>query len=373
MMAETRTPTALQVKQWSAKFFMEWVRENLFSRYMGTDEGAIIHIKEDLTTKSGNTLNFPLINKLDGDGVEGTETLDGAEEELPSDGDDVKVTYRRNAVKRTLEDEQSTVLDYLNAARRALKNWLMDVTKDMIITAMMAPSATKSYTAAQANKNANYTGAASEAEKDTWLAANDDRILFGAAKSNNSANDHSASLANVDSANDTLSTAIISLAKRMAKTTTPSITPYRTKEDEEWYVMFAGSLPFRDLKNDSAMQQANRDAWTRGKNNPIFRDGDLIWDGVVIREIPEIPVISGVGASSIDVGPNFLCGAGAIGMAIAKRSTPVMEKKDYGFRKGVGIMQSFGIKKLFFQDPDNPGSEVQHGMVTVYTAAVADT
>ena len=370
-MAETRTPTAVQVKQWSAKFFSEWVRQNLFSRYMGTDEGAIIHIKEDLTTKSGNTLNFPLINKLDGDGVAGTETLDGAEEELHSDGDDIKVQYRRNAVKRTLEDEQATVLDYMNAARRANKNWLMDITKDMIITAFMAPGA-NAYLSSQTVKNINYTTVASEAEKDAWLAANDDRVLFGAVLGNNAANDHSAALANVDATDDVLSTGIISLAKRMAKTASPSITPYRTDEDEEWFVMFAGSLAFRDLKSDTAMQSANRDAWTRGRTNPLFRDGDLIWDGVIIREIPEIPVIPGVGASSIDVSANFLCGAGAIGLAMAKRAKPIMEDKDYKFRKGVGIMQSFGIKKLFFADPSNPGSEVQHGLVTVYTAAVAD-
>jgi N4-gp56 family major capsid protein len=371
-MAETRNSTAIEVKQWSAKFFMEWVRENLFKRYMGTDEGAIIHIKEDLTTKSGNAINFPLINKLDGDGVAGNDMLDGAEENLPNDGDDVKVEYRRNAVVRTLEDDQATVIDFLNAGRRALKNWLMDITKDMIITALMAPGA-NAYLASQAVNNKNYTTVASEADKDAWLAANDDRVLFGAAKSNNSANDHSASLSNVDGTNDQLSTGILSLAKRMAKTATPAITPYRTKEDEEWYVFFAGTFPFRDLKEDSTMQQANRDAWTRGRNNPLFRDGDLLWDGIIIREIPEIPVISGVGASSIDVGANFMCGAGAVGMAIAKRSTPIMEDKDYKFRKGVGIMQSFGIKKLFFQDPNNPGSEVQHGVATVYTAAVADS
>lgn len=369
---ETRTPVALQVKQWAAKFFTEWVRGNLFSRYMGTNEGAIIHIKEDLTVKAGNTLNFALINKLDGDGVAGTETLDGAEEELPSDGDDVKVQYRRNAVKRTLEDDQSTVINYLDAARTANKNWLMDITKNMIITAMMAPGA-NAYLASQAVKNVNYTAVADETAKDAWLVANVDRILFGAAKSNDSGpGDHSAALANVDATNDTLSTGILSLAKRMAKQATPAFTPYRSDEDEEWYVCFAGSLAFRDLKNDSVMQQANRDAWTRGRNNPLFRDGDLIWDGIIIREIPEIPVIPGVGAASIDVTANFLCGAGAIGMAIAKRATPIMEDKDYKFRKGVGIMQSFGIKKLFFQDPENPGSEVQHGLFTIYTAAVAD-
>lgn len=371
-MAETRVPLALQVKRWAKKFFSEWVRGNLFSRYMGSDIGAIIHIKEELTGKAGNVLNFPLINKLSGDGVAGTEQLDGAEEELASDGDDVKVEYRRNAVKTTLEDEQSTVLDYLNAARVANKNWLMDLTKKWIITALMAPGA-NAYLSSQIVKNKNYTALATETTKDAWLVANVDRILFGAAKSNDSGpGDHSAALANVDAVNDTLSTGILSLAKRMAKAASPAMTPYRTKEDEEWYVCFAGSLPFRDLKNDSVMQQANRDAWTRGKDNPLFRDGDLIWDGMIIREIAEIPVIEGVGASSINVAANFLCGAGAVGVAIARRAAPIMEDKDYKFRKGVGIMQSFGIKKLFFVNPASPATEVQHGVVTIYTAAVAD-
>jgi len=39
-------------------------------------------------------------------------------------------------------------------------------------------------------------GSASESAKDAWLVDNADRVLFGAAVGNNSANDHSASLAN---------------------------------------------------------------------------------------------------------------------------------------------------------------------------------
>ena len=35
-------------------------------------------------------------------------------------------------------------------------------------------------------------------------------------------------------------------------------------------------------------------------------------------------------------------------------------------------MEMRGIKKLLFEDPDNVGSDVDHGMVTVYNAAVDD-
>ena len=48
------------------------------------------------------------------------------------------------------------------------------------------------------------------------------------------------------------------LAKRLAAIADPHITPIRTGEDEEWFVLFAGSLSFCDLKEDATLAQANR-------------------------------------------------------------------------------------------------------------------
>ena len=153
----------------------------------------------------------------------------------------------------------------------------------------------------------------------------------------------------------------------MAKTADPHIRPIRTKEDEEWYVMFANSMAFRDLKTDSTILQANREAWSRGRDNPIFRDGDIIYDGVIIREVPEIAVISGVGASSIDVAPCYLCGAQAIGFGLGQRPDIIVDRDyDYGFQPGVAVELKHDIDKLFFNN-------VQHGLLTVYVSGVADS
>jgi len=103
-----------------------------------------------------------------------------------------------------------------------------------------------------------------------------------------------------------------------------------------------------------------------------FVDGDELYNGIIYREIPEIPSIGLVGAGNIAVGFNALCGVQAIGIAFAKTASPIMMDKDYKFRKGVGIQEMRGIKKILFDDPDNTGSDVDHGMVTVYTAAVDD-
>lgn len=371
-MARTPTPAAQVQKQWAASFFKEYVRDNRFKPYMGMNENAIIHIKEDLTKKKGDALVYQLVNKLSGTGVVGNEVLEGNEEVQHGDGHEIRVSYLRNAVQRTLEDEQATTIDYLNAAKISLKKWMMEKMRDHIITALMSIDG-KAYLASQTVKNTNYTAVATEADKDAWLAANSDRVLFGAARGNNAGNDHSASLANLDNTADKLSTGIGGLAKRLAQGASPAIGPTNVNDDQEWFMMFCNQNSFRDLKADPILTAANREARPRNpKSNPIFTDGSEMYNGIIYREIPEIPNLGNVGAGGIQVGVNFLCGVQAVGIAFAKRATPIMNDTDYKFRKGVGIMEMRGVEKLQFERPETPGTKVDHGMVTVYTAAVDD-
>lgn len=360
-MADTTARAGLTPQQWDDQFFMEYVRDNRFKRYMGTDENSIIHLKEDLTRKPGDSVTFANVRKLKGQGVRGNQVLEGNEEELDSRSMKVTVNVLRNGVMVTDWDEQKSAIELRNAGKSALKLWEMETMRDDIIAALYSI-------------NGVAYGSASEAQKDAWLADNADRVLFGAAKSNNTGNDHSASLANIDNTADKLTTSVISLAKRMAQTASPAIKPIRTREDEEWFVMFANSMSFRDLTQDPAMQQANRDARPRVvDDNPLFTGGSLVWDGVIIREIPEIFTLPGVGAAGITVGANFLVGAQALGVAWAQRPRTRTDVRDYGFRNGVAIQEIRGIEKLLFgKGAGDTDDLVQHGVVTVYTAAVAD-
>lgn len=110
-------------------------------------------------------------------------------------------------------------------------------------------------------------------------------------------------------------------------------------------------------------------------DNPIFQDGDLLYDGIIHREVPEIDDVAGagtynlngVGASSADVRPVFLCGAQAVGIAWGQEPTPRTDmQKDYQFRPGVAIEELLGVKKLAFNG-------VQQGMVSCFFAAAADS
>jgi len=165
-----------------------------------------------------------------------------------------------------------------------------------------------------------------------------------------------------------MSTSIGSFAKRTAKLASPHIRPYKTKSGGEFFVMLCGPRAFRDLKADTVMQNANRDARPRDvSSNPLFQDGDMIYDGVVFHEVPEIPHLTNAGSSgTTDVEPCFLLGAQAIGIAWGQE--PMFQtdlQKDYKFRPGVAIEELLRVQKLHFNG-------VQQGIVTTYVAAAPD-
>ena len=54
---------------WDTDFFVEYVRKNQFARYMGTQMGAMIKVREDLTRKQGDTVVFPSVRRLVGAGM----------------------------------------------------------------------------------------------------------------------------------------------------------------------------------------------------------------------------------------------------------------------------------------------------------------
>lgn len=349
--------TANVVKQWDTDYYREYIRANRFSKYQGTDANAVIQLKEQLTKKPGDALTISLVKALSGAGVTGNTLLEGSEDTISNYGQQITIQAYRNAVAITEWEESKAAIGMRDAARPLLMEWSKSLVRDQYVSAMGSVQAT-------AGGSVILYGSASEANKDAWLAANADRVLFGATKSNNSGNDHSASLLNIDATNDKLTYSVVSLAKRMAKLADPIIRPIRVNDDEEWYVMFAGSLAFRDLK--ASLATINQNAEVRGKSNPLFTDGDLIYDGVIVREVPEIATVADVGnGGTVDVAPNYLCGAQALAHVIGKRWNSSTETRDYGFVKGVAVSAFLATEKLFYNG-------VQHGMCTVYTAGEPD-
>lgn len=375
-MALTTIQSANRVKQWDDKFHLEYVRGNWFKSYMGTSENAVIQVKEDLTKKKGDRVGIPLITRLRGRGVRGNNTLEGSEQALGNYDNEIPVYFVRDAVASTLNEEQATAISIRNAARAALKNQVITIDRDDTIIALQSMGKTYALISGQELANSNYTTLADETQKDAYLGQNLDRFLFGAALSNTSTTDHSASLANIDNTDDKLDAGMVSLAKRIAQTADPHIRPIMTKDGEEWFVMFCASTAMRDLRADTTISAANREAWQRwermsmtGGTNPIFRGGDILYDGVICREIPEMQNI----ASTISVSTNYLCGAQAMSQVWAKRVSTTTDVRDYNFVNGVGFQMMRGIEKNVYDNTAVSRTGIQHGVVTVYAAGVADS
>lgn len=349
-MTITTVTAANTVKQWDADFYKEYIRANRFSRYQGTDANAVIQLKEGLTKKPGDALTISLVKALSGAGVTGNTLLEGSEEAISNYGQQITIAAYRNGVALTGWEEQKTAMGVRAHAKPLLKDWAMELNRTKVISAMGAVVPSAGTPVAYASATAT--------QRDEYIVSNADRILFGAAKSNTAAT-FALSLANLDSVNDKFTSASVSLMKRIAKLADPIVRPVRVNDDEEWYVAFADSLSFRDLK--ASLATVHADAMQRGKGNPLFTDGDLVYDGVIIREVPEIGALSG----SATTGQVFLCGAQAIGHVIGKRWASKTEERDYGFVNGVAVEGYFGTEKLVFNGKQN-------GMVNGYFYAAAD-
>jgi len=392
-MAEVVLATESEKQIWESKVLQEFVRGSRFKPYMGKGDTNIIIVKHELETQAGKTINIPLITRLRNKGVGGSTALRGRETQVGNYNCPITIDWDRNGVVVPKSEEFKTEIGLLDAARPLLRQWGAEALRTDLIYGLMSVIPTGNTTVPYAEitedlVNGGYEIAAgyvpgtvfdryegvswttaTEQNKDDWLVANRDRVLFGKTRGNYSG-DHSADLAKLDATDDKLTTATGSLAKRMASQANPHITPYMTEDGREYYVMFCGPRSFRDLKQDPVMIAANRDARAREGNgvdkNPLFQDGDLIYDGIIYREVPEIPHIAGVGAAGIDVEPNFLCGQQALGVAWGQTPKGKTEVNDYGFRPGVAIEELRGVKKLAFNGKQN-------GVVTVYTAAAADS
>lgn len=364
-MTDTTVSDGLKVQQWDSKFFKEYLEANRFKREMGTSSNNIIQLKSDLTKKKGDSVTFALVNRLSGSGKTGSATLEGYEEEMDTRSFKLRVDKIRNAVRVAEIDEQFSAISLRSAAKEVLMDWMMEKTRDQIITAL-------------GSINGVAFGTATQAQRDAWLDDNFDRVLFGDAIGNADATggtvayDFSDSLLAVTSGM-TFGATELQLMRRIAQTASPKIRPIRTTEDERWFVAYTDSRCFRDLKADATIVAAQKDALQRGKSNPLFSGGDIMYDGVIVKEIPDIASLGAVGGSGAAVSPVYLCGAQALGFAWAKKTTSKTEEFDYGDKVGCAVEEIRGIGKMIFGSGSSDTADLKdHGVVTGYFAAAAD-
>ncbi len=377
-MAEVIINNALTEKRWLVdEYLMPYIRMSGFDRYMGRRANAPIRIFNQNLTDGGKTIVVPLVGLLRGEGVSGSQVLEGNEEDMSTFADEIRCTWRRNAVKVPKSSSYRTNLDILKIARPNLTQWAArQVLKRGLVyqaQGIVVPGGASTEDGLPLPDTVLRYSASSAAQRNAFLVNTSDRILVGADVANASSGVWATALANVDNTNDKLSATLISKARRLAVETGaldavgPAITPYMTETDgEEWFVLLVHPRQMRDLRADTTIIAANREAMPRGKDNPLFRAGDLLWDGVIIHEVQDLELITGAGASGIDVAQAVMLGQSSMGIAWGQEPRIITDKRqDYEFRPATAIEELIGIKKFSYAGK-------QYGVFTVVTAAAAD-
>jgi hypothetical protein len=377
-MAVTTVQTNNKLIRFTEEIAREFVRENLFSPYMGEDATSIFRRRFELKN-GGEQMNIPLVTRLTGAGVS-TGTLVGNEESIDNYGMRVWLEWARHAIVSNKAEAQKDSADIFGEAKPLLSDWIKELNRDELISALMAlPS--ESQPAAGVRVNGIQYDLATVGQRNTWNSDNSDRVVYGSVAFNAA---HTTALNSITSTTvDKLTAANVSRMKRVASLSNPRVRPYKTRDGYEYYVMFAGTNSFRDLKID--LGTINKDARPRENNgvdkNPIFQDGDQIYDGVIVRMVPEISTfvsniwtnLKTAAASSTRAEPVFLCGQQAAAFAIGQMPKPTFRKEDdYGFITGTGIETAYGVAKMFKKHPSTGSKLVQWGTVTGFVYAPAD-
>lgn len=354
-MTDTTPATGLVVQQWEDKFFQEYLHDGGFKALMGTNENAVIQVKEDLTKKTGDSITIALVNRLNNAAVTGTSTLEGNEEDMASRSLRIYVDKRRNAVRIAEMSEQKSAISLRNAARATLLDWAMEDTRDLIIEALGSLNGTAfiSRTAVIA---------------DAWLVDNADRVYFGAGVG--AFTDLSADLALLDTTADLFNATALDGMVLKAKTCNPKIRPMRDPGNgKRYYVAFANPHAFKNLR-DSLDTEVLAQTSVQMEASKLFEGGDIMWNGVIVKETDNIPIYENLGTSGTnEVTPVYLCGAQALAIAYAKRWRTVTEEFDYGDKYGVAIDGIYGVRKIIFGSGASDTADLKdHGVVTGFFA-----
>lgn len=382
-MALTTIQTNNKLIQFAREINREFVRENMFSPYMGDDLNAIIRRRYE-PKNGGEQINIPLVTRLTNAAV-GVGTLVGNEEKIDNYGMRVWIDWARNAVKSNKAEMQKDSADIFGEAKPLLSDWGRELQRDEIIAALMALPSESAPSGLGSSLGQRVNGllweSATDAQKTTWENDNSDRVLFGAVTSNLAGVSFATDLAKVDTAADVFKQGPLQLMKRMAMNANPAIRPYKTPDGYEYYVAFAGSNTFRDLKADLATVWQNGQPREKKDGNPLFQDGDIMFDGVIVRQVPEISGfvtdiwtdLATGGASSTRVEPVFLCGKQAAVYAWGQMAKPTFLKEDdYGFNTGAGIEMAYGCAKMFKKHPMTGTALKQWGVVTGFFSSALD-
>lgn len=330
-------PSNLVQKAWALETMFEADRLSKIEKFTGKGINFIVEIKEDLIKKKGDRITFDILLDMVDDPVVGNDELKGNEEALQFYDDTVIIDMMRKGFFKygDLEDLKSSK-NMKSLGKIALSRYFRQIKDSYKIRALC--------------------GDTSLTYSQTGTAPTAGRRLFGgdATKSTliNPATDISSA--------DWMGTAEISRMKSVASLTSPRMRGMMI-DGKERFVLFAHPFSTYMLKNDPVWYTAQREALSRGWDNPQFKTGDFLgwWDDVLIYEDEYcIVVLANTEYRAV------MCGCQAVIMAVGGGLKLNEDHDDYNERHGIGLKYVWGLKKVVYASVDYATLTLDHYAVT---------
>lgn len=362
--------TAAQKKLWAVKIWEQgrdrsfWFSKGFVGKNANDTESIIHRVTELTETERGAKCVMQIVADLAGDGVVGDNRLEGNEEALINDEQEIEVDQLRHGVKSAGEmSEQRTVVRFRSQAKDKLAFWLSDTLDEL----MFLTASGRAYTLKPDGSTRTGSQLSQLAFASDVAAASTNRLFHAG----NATGEGNITASDTVSWNEIVN--ICSFAKRKR------IRPIRSG-GKEYYALLLTTEQMRDLKKDDDYQNINKDGGKRGDKNPLFTGATSVVDGVVIHEHNKVFNTLGLASASkwgagglVDGAQALLMGSQALGLAtIGSKFTRESSDNDYGNQPGMAYGQKVGMLKPQFITPnDDESSAEDYGIISFKTAAAS--
>lgn len=331
------TSNALTKKAYDEKLFRDAKKEQFFATMIGTSSDSLIQEKTNLKKEKGDAITFGLRMRLTGTGVTSGTQLEGNEEALTLYNDQVTLEQYRHAVRDDGEmSRQRAMFDISEESENALKDWGSEKFEELCFAAAFASPSKFAY-----KTSAGLVKGTVDATVKAALTAADSKLT---------------------------GQFLIDLYTLASTGNAREFVPLRQVKvmGKKYYVLLTHPDGVRDLKADTQVYNAWKDARERGMGNPLFDAADVIYGGIIVMAHENCEIGSNAGAgNNVDYGRSVLLGAQSLMVAFGGKKgqrAPIVHKTfDYDNEEGYAWELIMGVKKPKFNGVD-------YGSIGVYNA-----
>lgn len=339
-----------------------WMSNGFMGRNTADMTRPVQRITELTKTSRGDVAVMQLVQDLTDDGVAGDNTLEGSEESLVNDTQELTIDQLRHGVRSAGRmSEQRTVIRFRQQARDKLSFWLADKIDEL----MFLTAAGRAYTLTTAGATRGTSQLPQLAFASDVVAASSNRILYAG----------SATSEATLTASDTMTWDLILAAHTKAKR--ERMKPIRAG-GRAYYVLIMSPEQLRDLKKTSDYKDIVSRGHTRGPSNPLFNNAVVTLDGIIIYDHQKLyntlDAVSGSAkwgsGNTVDGAQALMLGSQALGCAmLGDAMYEESDNTDYKNRPGVAYGRILGMLKPQYKSIYNDNSREDFGVISLKTAA----